>query len=280
MSNKKICRICSSANINDIKIGCNSLVFCNDCDIYYNKSLPEVIFLKEYYESDYRLTLSTEEYLTERRRLFRLPEQIQLISKIIDFKPPPSTMLDFGCDKGYFIDEARRYGYDVFGIESNKYSSKYAGDLGLNIFKDIESIDIMADIVTMWHSLEHIPDPVGLLKKIKNNMSDGALLFIRVPAFDCKWRKIMAGKWIWLQPMNHYFHYTIKSITNFLTMSGFRVLVCEHTKPNNNITNSFNRLSNSVFRKYFSAKSSINQCLIQKLENITAVEIFTVAIKE
>ena len=60
----------------------------------------------------------------------------------------------------------------------------------LNVYNDIDTVpeSFKPDIVTMFHVLEHIPDPIAMLKKIKNRwfsdtrIARGGNLILEVPS--------------------------------------------------------------------------------------------------
>lgn len=270
------CRLCGSDKIKEQKIGETALMHCENCDITYNVVFPAEEKLHEYYTDEYSIT-SDDIIKTEQRRIFRLPEQAGLISEIMKYKKPPARLLDIGCDKGFFIDEARRYGYDTAGVEPSAAAGQYAERIGLKIYPSLEEESGGWDIVTMWHSLEHLTDPACYLQDIKSACNPGAYLFIRVPAFDSPRRKLTGRRWIWFQPQNHYFHYSVGSLRFLLEKSGFEVLHIGRLLPNNRFTKKMNNLVNSVFGHYFSSGVPLRKKIARKYEDLTGEEIFAAA---
>ena len=59
--------------------------------------------------------MSADEIIaSEHRRIFRLPEQYWLISQLQkQGLKSGDRILDIGCDKGYFLDICRRFGFEV-----------------------------------------------------------------------------------------------------------------------------------------------------------------------
>ncbi len=270
-----ICRICNSENISGLSIGRSKLIKCNNCDIVYLKDIPEQSALNDYYQSDYKIS-SGGVYENEKRRIFRLPEQIALISTIMKYKQPPATILDVGCDKGFFIDEARRYGFSVSGVEPSETARQYADNLNLDVRSSLDAASSKFDIITMWHSLEHFPLPLEAIKKLRSRLNSEGLLFIRVPAFDSICSKLFKDKWIWFQPENHYFHFSKKSLRFLLNSAGYDVLSISKRRPNNILTRMANRLANKSFGRYFSTKSTFRKKAGRLYEDLTGVELLAV----
>jgi hypothetical protein len=127
------CRICGSLNTGIIMCGSTPLVRCRDCDAVFLETMKSSEELAEFYAHDYTLNETHDLSVYERRRMFRLPEQVKLLADLRRLKPPPASLLDIGCDKGFFLDEARRHGYTVAGVEPFRvpdFSSLWSRTLG------------------------------------------------------------------------------------------------------------------------------------------------------
>lgn len=270
------CKICNSSLISEFNHGKTKLFRCKDCKAVFNFEFPKDDVINEYYQNDYKISLN-DTYNDERRRYFRYPENISLINDMLNYSKPPSSILDIGCDKGYFIDEARRYGYHVFGIELSKSANLYTKKLRLDVRKDISDFEQKFDIVTLWHVLEHIPNPVEFLTKIKNQLNRPGYLYIRVPAFDSYWSQLLKDKWDWFQPENHLFHYGLDSISNLLKGIGFDIERIVHNKPNTVLTKSAFKLSNNIFHHYFDNRLVTRKKIARKIQDIIHTEIYVIA---
>jgi SAM-dependent methyltransferase len=269
------CKICKSENLDKIKIGSYKLIKCKNCGIIYNNSIPSKTEHSDYYTNKYAIT-SSDQIRTEQRRLFRIPEQILLISEILNYKHIPASILDIGCDRGFFLDEARHYGFDAYGIEPSGSSRKYCHEQGLKVFSELNEIKNKFDIITLWHSLEHHINPLESLINLKNYLNDNGFIFIRVPDFECIWRKIFSSKWIWFQPENHYFHFTSHSLSYVLHEAGIEVLKTEHRKPNNRFTKRNFKLIRTLFGYAYQERLSLRSRIVRWYENVTGVELYAV----
>ena len=118
------------------------------------------------------------------------------------------------------------------------------------------------------------------MKRLNGLLSSGGMAFIRVPNFNCLWRKIFKSKWIWFQPKNHLFHFSIGSLTELLGQSGFEVVEIKSQSPHNRYTNRAYQLAVDTMRKYFKASRSLRDWVLHRYSNMVAVEIFCVARKK
>src|SRR3989339_1181847 len=99
-------------------------------------------------------------------------------SKIIKNK----TVLDFGCGAGGFLKLIFPVTKKVYGVELDDITRFY--NKKIKVEKQIEDFDIKFDIITLFHVLEHIKDPIELLKKLKKYLNFGGKIIIEVPNDD------------------------------------------------------------------------------------------------
>lgn len=112
---------------------------------------------------------------------------------------PPGRMLDLGCGDGIVLHLARQDGWQVHGVELFPEQVVLVREtLGL----DVEVSDIAGfrgapgswDVVLLTHVLEHLPDPVGALRKIRELLAPdgiGVLEFPNIDALDGKLRRAL-----------------------------------------------------------------------------------------
>lgn len=274
----KSCKICNSERLKEISIGKERLFFCFNCSIYYNIKFPTQDELKNYYSKEFSPIPDNIKFI-EYRRLLLYPEQQRLIEMLIKFKPPPAKILDIGCDRCYFIDEARRYGYEVKGVEISERSRNFCSKINIETYKSIDEVEDNFDIITLWHSLEHLSEPLNYLQNLLCRIKDDGLICIRVPNFDSFWRKLLRSRWIWFQPQNHLFHYTKKSLQNLLNLTGYKILFIKSQKPNNFLTLFAGLLSIIIHMKREKIFQKMKTILKLFYEYLTGVEIIAVCKK-
>jgi len=122
-------------------------------------------------------------------RQFRYPDRTEsfkdIVRRINKYKPE-GNLLDIGCGDGHFLSYAKEY-YNISGIEPSAELSVYASKL-LNIpilhgyFPKCMQKNEKMDIITMIQVLEHIPDPVYILKNVYNTLKDNGLIVIEIPS--------------------------------------------------------------------------------------------------
>ncbi|MGH7673934.1 MAG: class I SAM-dependent methyltransferase [Gemmatimonadales bacterium] len=112
---------------------------------------------------------------------------------------PPGRLLDLGCGDGTVIWLARRDGWDVKGVE---LFPEHAALVRERLQLPVLAADIMSyqdeparwDVVVLTHVLEHLPDPVAVLTKIRDLLKPGGagvLEFPNIDALDARTRRAL-----------------------------------------------------------------------------------------
>jgi SAM-dependent methyltransferase len=272
------CRICGSGGVENVVLGRTPAWHCSNCGAAFTAGPASERNIEDYYRDAYEIT-GPDAVSTEKRRWSRLPEQARLLADLAGLLPPGAAILDVGCDKGYFLDEARRYGYRVAGVEPSRTARDYCRRIGLDVRAALEDVKEEFDVVTLWHSLEHLPDPVEFLTRCRQRLRPGGILAIRVPDFDCLWRKILADRWIWFQPQHHCCHFRAVSLRIAVERAGFEVIRLRSQRPNDLLTRRAGRLAGRVFWRYRGYREPPRKMLASIVEELTGVELYLIGTK-
>ena len=93
-------------------------------------------------------------------------------------------VLDFGCGQGSLLKKVKASGItdQLFALEPDR-ACREALQEEFNVFADIEEIpDSSLDVITLFHVLEHIKDPLVVLNQLYPKLVDGGKLIIEVPS--------------------------------------------------------------------------------------------------
>lgn len=272
------CPVCSAA-LEERRIGSSPILYCPSCTVHVTHPSLRRDDDASFYEKDYTLT-QTVRSSTERHRYFRYPEYYKLIGELSALQPPPGRWLDIGCDHGFFIDEVRRNGYDVAGVEPSQRARAYARRIGLDVEADVANVQGRWSVISMWHVLEHIGEPRAMIDRCIELLEPDGILCIRVPDFASAWRHVFGARWIWYQPGVHLVHYTDRALRQLVESSGLTVELVRRQHPNTLLTCRSYGLSTTVFRRYASLPSPSSRDRIARLyQDVTGAEIFIVARK-
>lgn len=269
------CPICGADAPRPYRVGSTPVLRCSSCSVVF--TLPSATEAELYYETDYSLTATTR-ISTELHRYFRYPEYQELVGMISQSVPTSASVLDIGCDHGFFLDDLRRYGFTVAGVELSERGRHYAQSIGLDVRKTLHELNDRYNAVTLWHVLEHISQPLLMLADIQRILEPGGRLFVRVPDFGSIPSKLLRDKWIWFQPHHHALHYTAATLRTVLQMAGFKVLQIEQRKPNTRLTKKAYRLAVSTLNQAHNLPvPNLRARAARMYQDITGVELLAIA---
>ena len=140
----------------------------------------------------------------------------------------PPRLLDVGCWLGFLLDEARRRGWEVTGLEPSRYASAYAREvLGLDVrtagLEDEGPGGPPRDAIVMGDVIEHLVDPGAVLERLRSWTAPGALLYLALPDAGSVLARALGGRW-WSVLPTHVQYFTRASIVRLLIRHGWRVL--------------------------------------------------------
>lgn len=153
-------------------------------------------------------------------------------------------LLDIGCGNGAYMAMIKELGWSGYGIESNFTAARHANKtLGLEVqtgdFEKVAYPEKHFDTITMWHSLEHFPDPKKIIRKVRKLLKDDGVLMIGLPNFSSLDRKLFKESWNGLEIPLHACHFTPGSIQYLLKETGFEVRKILHTMRPTDMMKSF-----------------------------------------
>jgi SAM-dependent methyltransferase len=111
-------------------------------------------------------------------------------------------LLDVGCASGVFLELAAEAGWDATGVEPSaalcRQASKALAGKGSALCTTLECAPLAAaffDAITIWDVLEHVPDPLAMLRKCRLLLRPGGFLFVNVPDLDSIEARILGRRW-------------------------------------------------------------------------------------
>jgi 2-polyprenyl-3-methyl-5-hydroxy-6-metoxy-1,4-benzoquinol methylase len=204
----------------------DDIYLCRDCGLGRSKPPVDLGEIEDLYRD-----VEDPEYFaseSERRAAFRASlARIESLGLARPDPSPPRKLLEVGSSVGLFLEEARRGGWDAFGVEPSRWAAESARARGLSVFngtlEEFEPEDGPFDAVVSWDVLEHVEDPVAALRRAYELLRPGGLLVFTTINLGGLGRKLLRGRWPWFMRM-HLHYFTPESLTRMVRASGFEVL--------------------------------------------------------
>ncbi len=220
MDHHSQCIICESSRITpfrDYYQRCG-LVECADCGFVFMEKIPTAEELNRHYS---RYSYEGEETIS--------PLTIKRYHELLDeFEPYRKTgrLLDVGCGRGWFLQEAKKKGWEVFGTEYSETAvdlcrshniEMYCGALKKGLFPDQHF-----DIVTSFEVIEHINNPNEDLALISQFIRKGGLFYCTTPNFNSAMRYYLKTDYNVINYPEHLSYYTRKTLKFAIEKHGFK----------------------------------------------------------
>ncbi|PYX48733.1 MAG: hypothetical protein DMG79_11080 [Acidobacteria bacterium] len=138
-----------------------------------------------------------------------------------------ATLLDVGCGSGTFIGKMRSLGWNVTGVDPDSLAVAYAKRQGFEVFhgtiSDIPA-DAHYDVITLSHVIEHVPDPVQLLRECKSHLRDeDSRVVIATPNIDSLGHRWFKRYWRGLEVPRHLLIFSPAALRKCIVEAGLRV---------------------------------------------------------
>jgi SAM-dependent methyltransferase len=208
------------------------LVRCAQCDLVRNPDYATQT-AEQRYQDDYFTGRVYDDYIANEHQ-WRHEARLRIAyMKDVGFTEP---VLEIGSAAGFFLDELRHRGVEASGIEVSSSMALYATEvLHLPVSNaDVTSVQLAPGsigTVCMWHSLEHMHDPVRVLRLCHGWLSDGGRVFCEVPNYGSFGSRRHGARWPQLYLREHAFQFEPATIRKLFKAAGFRVLYLSTLPP-------------------------------------------------
>ncbi len=156
------------------------------------------------------------------------------LKKIAKDNGKKGKLLDVGCALGDCLAEARSLGWkEAEGIDPSEYAIRKAEERGLKVkqgtLKSLNLKEKSFDLVLSQDQIEHVPDPVLELDRMRKILKPEGTLFLVTPDIGGVWAKILGKYWYHYKPGEHLFYFSTPTIKRMLEKVGFENIKVQKT---------------------------------------------------
>lgn len=211
------CRICGSENlVEHLRTAGQALDRCRACTFVQVRDEPSQGTLQQIYSEAY---FAHSKYRDPKALELEDDRRLSLLSRML---PLGASVLDAGCSTGAFVGSAKQR-FELYGVDFSAYAVAQAREanpeLGERLvagrLEDAPFSDRRFDAICLWDVIEHLWDPVPVVKVLFERLKPGGYLFISTPAIDAPVARLSGRYWAFMTPPEHL---------GFFTHRSFRVL--------------------------------------------------------
>src|SRR5262249_36333153 len=154
---------------------------CPDCGLCFTNPRPTPASIGRFYPTAYRphgLPRQQRRRPPPRGRPGKERQTLPWVGE--------GRLLDFGCGGGSYLEGMPRQGWPVTGLDASRRAvQRVRAELGLpalvGSLPHPELAPDSFDVITMWHSLEHVHAPREVLREARRLLAPGGRLLVAVP---------------------------------------------------------------------------------------------------
>ena len=147
---------------------------CTDCGLVFlskNNHIDEIFYENSNMHQSFDFYKWRNETLIDDTRRFEFLKTSMTNKKV----------LDFGSGNGGFLKLTKNISKKVLGVELEKAIIPFYKEENISLENNVDNINEKFDIITSFHVIEHIKEPLKILDKLKNLLEDNGRLIIEVP---------------------------------------------------------------------------------------------------
>ncbi len=190
------CNLCGASDIEVIGTSDRDghplrTTICRRCGLVWSNPRPGEEEVRRYYSREYRIDYKGHSMPSLRHIARSGRGALNRCRALAPYLNKGDRVLDAGAGGGEVVYVLRRFGFDAAGLEPDEQYARHAREaLGVPVdtgfVQDASFAPGAFDVVTMYHALEHVEDPVGILVRIRSWMADNGMLLIEVPNVEAR----------------------------------------------------------------------------------------------
>lgn len=182
------------------------LVRCPACDLVRLDHPPEPGQMPFHYGHGYHKSIETAGEAELARRWKQQRKTILGLKR-------GGTLLDIGCSSGAFLRTFDRDAWQLYGVEiSEEQAERTKISTGADVFVgDPLSAPYPPesfDVITCFHLLEHVYQPIELLKRVRHWLKPDGIFYVILPNSDSWEARLFRSYWYGLELPRHLFHFS------------------------------------------------------------------------
>ena len=225
------CPLCSSIDYRILhRFDPFKVVCCKDCGLTYlsPRACEEKvrnIYIDNYFASHRHQSYGYTDYFSMENDMLKTFRSRW--TKARYYLGRKGRLIDIGCGFGYFLDIAKDYFRECWGVEISSFASNKVKERGFNIhqgcLEEAKFPDNYFDMAVMMDFFEHVYNPTKFLIELNRIMSPGGIVLITTPNINSLLARLSGKRWVSFKFPEHVAFYSPDVLTRLLRNSGFKV---------------------------------------------------------
>lgn len=228
------CPLCCATTVNpvghkQVRETTYPLARCAQCCLVFVTGIPSPEALASHYAQEWAEAQHPSQ--AERRTVDQGIEAMRFrrrLKELSHWAAPPGRLLDVGCKDGAFLALAQARGWRVHGVELSHAAAAAAQARGVEVFvgtlEETPYAQGTFDVITLWHIIEHVPQPLELLRTVHRLLQPHGLIALETPNIGGRGFHRHGLEWEYLTPPAHLRYFGPRSLGYALGQAGFEVL--------------------------------------------------------
>ena len=150
---------------------------------------------------------------------------------------PPGHAIEIGPGNGHFAYLLKRHGFKVAAVEQDAAACRYLREvIGVDVVETVDPLPGVAalpnaDVIALWHSLEHVPLPGTLLDALAEKLLPAGILIVALPNIDSLGYRLLGRYWPHIDAPRHLTLPPADALLSRLTRAGLTIEVVRTDDP-------------------------------------------------
>jgi len=211
------------------------LIKCKNCGTRQLNDIPDEKEIGDFYPSSYEPLTKKVVNFEENIKLIKISQDVSFFGKVkglfyhfpfrlrVNRTLPKykngSRLLDIGCGSGSFLLLAKRFGFEVYGVEPSAFDDELNTRAGLQIhhgfLKDARFKENYFDVITINHVIEHMQKPSEVFAEIQRIAKPGGTIVIATPNANSLGFWIFGKYWLNTDTPRHIYLFSKQNIVEY-----------------------------------------------------------------
>lgn len=141
---------------------------------------------------------------------------------------PRGKFLELGAGSGEMLNQFKQLGFDVEGLDLDPKAIQNAKQKGLKVYQgDIFTKRFKGetyDIIFSSHFIEHVPDPISVMKESLRILKKGGVFMAITPNTSSFLHRCLKSKWLNLDPPRHLHMFNADQLIKLMHHAGYKTI--------------------------------------------------------